>query len=90
MEKSQLNVAFGYLSVLLGYMSLFDGVRQRFSSMHKAGNLMPLLEAIREFTVYNRAAANAMSQDGAEQPSASYSNFTTKLQGLVERLGGQR
>lgn len=85
-EKSQLNVAFGYLSVLLGYMSLYEPVRQRFGSMHKAGNMTPLLAAIREFIVYHRAADNAISQAGEEAPSSSYSSFTTKLQGLVERL----
>lgn len=85
MEKSQLNVAFGYLSLLLGYMSLYEPVRQRFSSMHKAGNLAPLLNSIREFIIYHRAADNSIAQDGGEQPS-QYSSFTTKLQGLVERL----
>lgn len=84
MEKSQLNVAFGYLSLLLGYMSLYEPVRQRFGSMHKAGNLVPLLDAIREFIAYHRVADNAIAQD--EGQPAPHSNFTTKLQGLVERL----
>lgn len=85
MEKTQLNVGFGYMSLLLGYMSLYEPVRQRFGSMHKGGNLVPLLASIREFITYHRVADNAMSQDGGES-TLSYSNFTTKLQGLVERL----
>lgn len=67
-------------------MSLYEPVRQRFGSMHKGGNLAPLIDSIREFIVYHRAADNAVAQEGGEQ-SPSYSNFTTKLQGLVERLG---
>ncbi|KAF3760220.1 hypothetical protein M406DRAFT_283313 [Cryphonectria parasitica EP155] len=84
-EKSQLNVAFGYLSLLLGYMSLYEPVRQRFSSMHKGGNITPLLDSIREFIIYHRAADSSIAQDGGDQ-SSQYSSFTTKLQGLVERL----
>lgn len=66
-------------------MSLYEPVRQRFSSMHKAGNLAPLLDSIREFILYHRAADNAIAQDGGEQ-TPTYANFTTKLQGLVGRL----
>lgn len=84
-EKSQLNVAFGYLSVLLGYMSLYEPVRKRFSSMHKAGNLAPLLVSIREFIAYHRMTDDAIAQAGDGQ-APLYSSFTTKLQGLVERL----
>lgn len=84
-EKSQLNVAFGYLSLLLGYMSLYEPVRQRFSSMHKAGNLVPLLDSIREFIAYHRMTDDAIAQTGEGQ-APLYSSFTTKLQGLVERL----
>ncbi|KAJ0117651.1 hypothetical protein J7T55_001850 [Diaporthe amygdali] len=84
-EKSQLNVAFGYLSLLLGYMSLYEPVRKRFSSMHKAGNLAPLLESIREFIAYHRMTDDAIAQAGDGQ-APLYSSFTTKLQGLVERL----
>lgn len=78
-------MGFGYMSLLLGYMSLYEPVRQRFGSMHTGRNLAPLLSSIREFITYHRVADNAMSQDGGE-PTPSYSNFTTKLQGLVERL----
>ncbi|ROV91410.1 hypothetical protein VSDG_07203 [Cytospora chrysosperma] len=84
-EKSQLNVAFGYLSLLLGYMSLYEPVRQRFNSMHKAGNLVPLLDSIREFIAYHRMTDDAIAQTGEGQ-APLYSSFTTKLQGLVERL----
>ncbi|ROW08886.1 hypothetical protein VMCG_02794 [Cytospora schulzeri] len=84
-EKSQLNVAFGYLSLLLGYMSLYEPVRQRFSSMHKAGNMVPLLDSIREFIAYHRMTDDAIAQTGEGQ-APLYSSFTTKLQGLVERL----
>lgn len=85
MEKTHLNVAFGYLSLLLGYMSLYEPVRKRFSSMHKAGNLAPLLESIREFIAYHRMTDDAIAQAGDDQTS-QYLSFTTKLQGLVERL----
>lgn len=89
MEKSQLNVAFGYLSLLLGYMSLYEPVRQRFSAMHKAGNVDPLISSIREFIIYYRAVDSSIAEDGVEQ-SSQHSNFATKLQGLVERLEGYR
>lgn len=86
-EKSQLNVAFGYLSLLLGYMSLYEPVRKRFNSVHKAGNLAPLLVSIREFIAYHRMTDDAIAQAGDGQ-APLYSSFTTKLQGLVERLEG--
>ena len=39
MEKTQLNVAFGYLSTLLGYLCLYPPIRERFISIYAKGTL---------------------------------------------------
>ncbi len=72
--KTQINVAFGYLSVLLGYLCLWRPIKEGF------GNLAPLLKAIREFIAVNIAADHATRADG--QPSSS----TGGLQSLVNQL----
>jgi len=79
-EKSQLNVAFGYLSVLLGYLCLYEPIRKRFVELHPGG-LSPLLSSIREFIAYHKVADYA-----AEAAQAESSSFTGRLQSLVDQL----
>ena len=83
MDKSQINVALGYLSVLLGYLCLgFGPIRQKFGSMHSEGTIEPLLSSIREFRDVHKAAeyGNEMDVDGDS------SNFAVQLQTLVDNL----
>jgi len=79
-EKSQLNVAFGYLSVLLGYLCLYEPIRERFAGLHPGG-LAPLRDSIREFIAYHKAADYA-----AEETRTEASSFIGRLQILVDQL----
>jgi hypothetical protein len=78
MEKTQLNVAFGYLSILLGYLCLHQPIRERFISICSKGSLEPLLESLREFILFHKkVAANAMDGGGSA---------ADRLQALVDQL----
>jgi hypothetical protein len=82
MEKTQLNVALGYLSVLLGYLSLTASIRERFVSVHPKKNMQPLLDSINEFITFHRKVAEAQGNEGAKQESGSL----TRLQDLANQL----
>ncbi|KAI0810738.1 wings apart-like protein regulation of heterochromatin-domain-containing protein [Xylaria sp. FL0064] len=84
MEKSHLNVAFGYLSILLGYLALHKPVRQKLISSHSAKSIGPLIGSIREFIAHYEKVENDMSEsdDGGRRPGS----FAEGLQELVQRL----
>ncbi|KAL2151989.1 hypothetical protein VTH82DRAFT_5173 [Thermothelomyces myriococcoides] len=86
MEKTQLNVALGYLSVLLGYLSLSDSTRDRFILVHPKKSIQPLLDSISEFIAFHRQVAEAQGSDGDKQESGSL----TRLQDLADRLARLR
>ena len=77
MEKSQLNVAFGYLAILLGHLCLHEPIRERFMSIYSKRNLEPLLESIRIFIMLHRRTAG---------PDA---NAADRLESLVDQLETQ-
>ncbi|KAI8633128.1 hypothetical protein F5Y19DRAFT_471386 [Xylariaceae sp. FL1651] len=84
MEKTHLNVAFGYLSVLLGYLALHAPVRHKLKSSHPARSVGPLIDSIREFIAHYEQVDNIMSEgdDGAR----NHSGYTGRLQELVQQL----
>jgi hypothetical protein len=84
MEKTQLNVALGYLSIFLGYLCLSDSIRDRFVLVHPKKNIQPLLDSINEFIAFHRKVAEAQGDDGAKQGSDSGS--LTRLQELADQL----
>jgi len=84
MEKTQLNVALGYLSVLLGYLCLSDSIRNRFVLVHPKKNIQPLLGSINEFIAFHRKVAEAQGDEGAKQGSESAA--LTRLQDLADQL----
>jgi hypothetical protein len=83
--KSQLNVALGYLSVLLGYLCLYAPVRRVFTSSHSARSLGPLLDSIREFISHHRAMEASLLDAGVED-SRAQGGYTERLEGLVDQL----
>ncbi|KAI1500919.1 hypothetical protein F5X99DRAFT_384369 [Biscogniauxia marginata] len=87
MEKSHLNVAFGYLAVLLGYLSLHAPVRQKLKSNHSAKSIGPLIDSIREFIAHYEKVENAM--DESESGSRAHSGYAERLQALVQELEGE-
>ncbi|KJR80409.1 uncharacterized protein SPSK_04910 [Sporothrix schenckii 1099-18] len=81
-EKSQLNVAFAYLSILLGYLCLHDPIYQAFKLLSPSGNLNPLLESIRQFiTLHDQIGKAENLEHGAEA-----SQFTARLRALTQEL----
>ncbi|KAF3002794.1 hypothetical protein E8E14_001647 [Neopestalotiopsis sp. 37M] len=83
--KSQLNVAFGYLAVLLGYLCLFQPIRQVFRSCQSAKSMGPLVDSIQEFISHHRAMEASLLDAGVEDPRA-HGGYTERLQGLVDQL----
>ncbi|KAK4151298.1 wings apart-like protein regulation of heterochromatin-domain-containing protein [Chaetomidium leptoderma] len=84
MEKTQLNVALGYLSVLLGYLCLSDSIRDRFVLVHPKKNIQPLLDSINGFIAVHRKVAEAQGGEGGKPGSESGS--LTRLQDLADQL----
>jgi len=84
MEKTHLNVAFGYLSVLLGYLALYGPVRQKFISKHAARSIGPLIGSIREFIAHYEQVENALSGDDDE--TRSHGSYVKQLEELVQQL----
>ncbi len=78
-EKSQLNVPFAYLSILLGYLCLHEPIYQAFRRLSPSGTLRPLLESIRQFIVlHEKIGTEDNSEHGAEA--------TARLRALAHEL----
>ncbi|KAI0885226.1 uncharacterized protein GGS22DRAFT_163157 [Annulohypoxylon maeteangense] len=87
METSHLNVAFGYLTVLLGYLALHGPVRQKIRSSHSAKSIKPLLDSLREFLTHHRKVEQSVEE--SEDGSRGHSSYTERLQDLVHQLEDQ-
>ncbi|KAH8664331.1 hypothetical protein BX600DRAFT_298798 [Xylariales sp. PMI_506] len=83
--KSQMNVAFGYLSVLLGYLALYPPVRHSFKTSHSAKSLGPLIDSIGEFIQHHRAMEASLLDAGVDDPRA-HGGYTERLQALCDQL----
>ena len=88
MDKTQLNVALGYLSILLGYLCLRDAIRQRFLVVHPKRSLQPLLDSINEFITFHHKVAEAQGMEGGGAKEGSQAGAVARLRGLVEQLRG--
>ncbi|KAB5563382.1 hypothetical protein GE09DRAFT_1112202 [Coniochaeta sp. 2T2.1] len=86
MEKTSLNVAFGYLAILLGHLCLHQPIRERFMSIYGKRNLEPLLESIRIFITLHRVTLAAMEDEPSQKGD---SNAADRLQSLVDQLESQ-
>ena len=82
-EESNLNVAIGYLSVLLGFLCLNSEVRAWVGGQLYQGSFKQLVNALEEFLQFYREAGQGVFQgDGRE----SAGGYVCRLQGLVEDL----
>ncbi|KAK0739180.1 wings apart-like protein regulation of heterochromatin-domain-containing protein [Apiosordaria backusii] len=81
MEKTQLNVALGYLSILLGYLCLHDPIKERFVTVHPKKSLQPLLDSVNEFIALHIKAAEAHGD--------SQSGSIARLQSLADQLAAR-
>ncbi|KAI1138945.1 hypothetical protein F5Y05DRAFT_383091 [Hypoxylon sp. FL0543] len=86
METSHLNVAFGYLTVLLGYLALHAPVRQNIRSNHSANSIGPLLDSLREFITHHRKVEQSAGED--DDGSRAHSS-SERLEDLVRQLEDQ-
>ncbi|KAK4164872.1 wings apart-like protein 1 [Cladorrhinum sp. PSN259] len=86
-EKTKLNVALGYLAVLLGYLCLNDSIRDRFISVHPKKSLRPLLDSINEFIILHHKAAEVQGDDGSK--GSSDSAAIARLESLANQLEAQ-
>ncbi|KAI0852271.1 wings apart-like protein regulation of heterochromatin-domain-containing protein [Daldinia vernicosa] len=87
METSHLNVAFGYLSVLLGYLALHPPVRQKIRSNHSTKSITPLLDSLREFITHSKKVEQNIGED--DDGSRDHSSYMERLQDLVRQLEEQ-
>lgn len=83
-REASLNVAFGYLSVLLSYLCLNKTVRFMVSSQLQGGSLKQLLDAVQEFLHYHREIDAAIHQD--EEGFDVKAGFIDRLQRLIDGL----
>ncbi|KAH7033015.1 wings apart-like protein regulation of heterochromatin-domain-containing protein [Microdochium trichocladiopsis] len=84
-EKSHLNVVFGYLTILLGYLALYQPVREKFRRSHPGKNMEPLLESIREFMFYHKKMESlAGGEDEDEAPKNAEWQSLQKLAYSIE------
>ncbi|KAI1827549.1 wings apart-like protein regulation of heterochromatin-domain-containing protein [Xylaria intraflava] len=84
MEKTHLNVAFGYLSVLLGYLALHKPVRQELARSQSTRNIGSLIGSIREFIAHYEQVENAISEsDGGDRHHGGYAE---RLRELAQQL----
>lgn len=79
MEKTQLNVAVGYLAIVLGFLSLAMPVRQRLLAMNRMDGLRRLGDSIAEFIAFYETVDSRT--DAGEH--------IARLQGLVKALKGR-
>jgi len=77
---TSVNVAFGYLAVLLAYLARYEPIRERFASLHSGNNLEPLTGSVREFITFYKTTDTAAAS-GDETTST-----TGQLQSLVDHL----
>ncbi|KAK3685999.1 wings apart-like protein regulation of heterochromatin-domain-containing protein [Podospora appendiculata] len=88
MEKTQLNVALGYLSILLGYLCLNSSIRDRFLSVHPKRSLQPLLDSINEFIRFHQEVAEARAGEEGSKQETEFAALS-RLQSLVVQLETQ-
>lgn len=80
-EKTQINVAFAYLSILLGYLCRHDPVYQVFRKLSPNDSPKPLLDSIHQFIDFHDQVEKKNTEYGAEP-----SNFSARLQALAREL----
>lgn len=84
-EKAQLNVALGYLAILLGYLCLREPIRERFISVHPKKSIQPLVDSLNEFIVYHQRVEETQGGSG-ETKEGDESSAMARLQRLVSVL----
>lgn len=79
LEASTINVAYGYLAVLIGHLSQNHEAKQRIISQLPGKNLELVVEAVEEFLAYHQAADHVLG-------NGAYASFTARLRSVVDTL----
>ena len=84
MEGTHLNVAFGYLAVLLSNISFDPAARSHMCSTLPGRSLTTVKDAAIEFLQYHHQVDSQLSAvDGGEPPR---DGFTERLQHMIDKL----
>lgn len=86
-EETNLNVAVGYLSVLLGFLCLNVDVKAWVSARLQGGTPTQLVDALTEFLRYYRQVGQEVYRGEAEVDHKN--GYVGRLEGLVENLDGR-
>jgi hypothetical protein len=81
-----MNVAFGFLAVLLGYLCQSVPIRRRFTQLRPDKAMASLLSAIREFIAIRRYTQRAKADAMAEAAAHEANDTEQRLQVLVAQL----
>ncbi|CAK7269500.1 hypothetical protein SEPCBS119000_003600 [Sporothrix epigloea] len=84
-EKSQLNVAFAYLSILLGYLCLYDPIRQAFGRLSPSRSTKPLLDSINQFIILH----DQIGKTESSEHGVGANHFTARLRALTQELAAR-
>ncbi|TLD25170.1 hypothetical protein PspLS_05792 [Pyricularia sp. CBS 133598] len=83
-EKASLNVAFGYLAVLLGCLCRHRPTRKRFEALNSSKTIRPLISAIQEFAKHLETTHAKFGVEG--DPNAI--SQIERLRILIDELEG--
>lgn len=78
-----LNVAFGYLSVLLCFLGISTSVKKRLCSLLPGNDLRQVLGAVEEFLHFHRQIEEIQQADDNVDLKVT---FVHRLQSVVDRL----
>ena len=82
-QESKLNVAFGYLAVVLVCLCLNDQARDYVAAALEGGTLQQLVVTAREFISYHCEVAEQLQQG---DPDPDRPAFVSRLEAVVQNL----
>jgi hypothetical protein len=81
-----MNVAFGFLSVLIGYLCQSVSIRHQFAAFRPGRGMNALLEAIREFIAIRQATRQQGQHNNPGQGGPEANDTDSRLRELVAQL----
>ncbi|KAF2158135.1 hypothetical protein K461DRAFT_264923 [Myriangium duriaei CBS 260.36] len=88
LEQSRINVAHGYLAILLANLCLNDGVKTIIKAQLPGQDIEMLVRSVEEFLGYHRRvdSGEQLDEELAEVRDENWGGFTERLGAVVERL----
>lgn len=78
-EEVLLNIPFGYLSVFICYLCLDDAIRHRVQERLPNSDLLPLFDAVQEFSRYHKAIENNLATDSFVDHQLSFADRVQRV-----------